>query len=40
MLPAETFCIKANAGVINRFFPIVAIKSFRNELFIFGAIHC
>ena len=36
---AETdFSASANgAGVINVGFPIVAIKSFRNELFIFGA---
>ena len=35
---AETDFASANgAGVINVGFPIVAIKSFRNELFIFGA---
>ena len=31
------FSAANGAGVINVGFPIVAIKSFRNELFIFGA---
>ena len=37
---AETnFATSDGAGVINVGFPIVAIKSFRNELFIFGTTH-
>jgi hypothetical protein len=37
---AETnFAANDGAGVINVGFPIVAIKSFRNELFIFGTTH-